>query len=137
MLKSKIQSDPSVKLAFLEALTMLLYSNQKTSEDKRINIAKETFATVPLVIYSKQNFWLLDTINKKIQLFKAAGLIKFWFQKFVDTDTLKVVKTTSPKVLEIHQFQGCIIVLLVGLAFSFLVFLLEKSLPLRYSQPFQ
>lgn len=120
-----IINDSSVKAAYVEAATMLLYWNQNISEESRIRVCKESFATVSLAIFFKRNFWLVETVNEQIELFKSSGLIEFWYSRFINKNLLYLKQQNSPKVLELSKLEGCFGILLIGFSFSFSVFLIE------------
>jgi hypothetical protein len=105
---------------------MILFANQNVNEQNRQKICDEVFATVPLVIYTTKNFWLLEGINEKIGTFKAAGLMDFWYFQFIDREKSRVVRVDkAPKILSLGQFQGCFLVLLSGLGLGLGIFVME------------
>lgn len=122
---TKVQTDPSSKGAVIRLKTMMLYYNQKASEEFRRTICKEAFASVSMVIYSQKNFVLLDEFNEKIELFKSAGLIDFWCSQQIDRILMKVEVSNQPKVLTFEHVKGCFWILMMGSLISFVVFLVE------------
>lgn len=81
--------------------------------------------TVPVVIYTRKNFYLIDALNDLIESIKAAGLFDFWTFEEVDNDFLKQKDTSVPKVLTTFHLIGCFHVLLTGCLVSLLIFLCE------------
>jgi hypothetical protein len=91
-----------------------------------IIVCKEIMLAIPVVIYSQKDFYLLDALNEKIEMFNAAGLIDFWqsepfSQKYLDNEK----KVKHPEVLRMTQLFGCFEILFSGCVLSFALFLLE------------
>lgn len=124
----KIQSDPFFKGAYGQSLLYILHLNQLTPTNLRYKICKDVFLTIPVVIYAKKNFYLLDALNEKIDLMKAAGLIEFWSYQDVDKGFLNIKDSRQPKVLTTRHFIGCFHILVFGYIASFLIFVLEISI---------
>lgn len=123
----KVQRDPSIKAAAVNSETIILYKNKISSGNNRSRICKEVYASAPIVIYTVKSFWLLQEISERIKLFKAAGLIKFWYDQFINKRTAENDNELSkqPKVLTLSQFYGCFGILVCGLGLSFVVFMIE------------
>lgn len=81
--------------------------------------------TISVVIYVKKDFYLLDALNEKIELLKAAGLIEFWNSQDIDEHFLKTKDSNHPKVLTLKRLLGCFHILAFGHGFSFIIFLIE------------
>lgn len=122
---SRINTDPTFTGAYLQSLHKVLYLNQFQPLDLRKKYCKEVFMTMPEVIYMKKDFYLLDELNEKIELMKAAGLIKFWSFRDIDKNKLNAKETTQPKILTLNHFNGCFWILTVGAVISLVIFLLE------------
>ena len=90
-----IQTDPGFKAAWPRSLDVILYDNQMSSVENRLKVCKELLMTYPAVIYTKKNFYLLESINEKLNLLNAAGLIEFWHFQVVDLNFLKVGEEKS------------------------------------------
>ena len=108
-------------------MTTILYSNQQKSMHKRHNICKETVMSIPVVILTQKNFYLLDAFNQKLDILKASGLIDFWYQEDVKKK-LKLDVAKSPQVLSLTELFACFQILLFGMISSFLVFLAELTI---------
>lgn len=80
------------------------------------------------MIYSKKNFYLLDALDEKIDILKAAGLIEFWHFQDVDKRFLNVKEPKDPKVLTTKHLMGCFHILFFGCVASFMVLLFELLL---------
>lgn len=83
--------------------------------------------TVPVIIYTKKDFYLLDQLNDKIETLKAAGLIDFWFDQDIDKRLLTSKKTDGPMILTVDKLLGSFQILLAGCFISFIVFVIELS----------
>lgn len=86
---------------------------------------KTPLASIPIVAYTRKNFFLLDALNKKIDCFKAAGLIDYWF--FNDYNLANATAKTfeGPKQLTVDKLAGCFKILSFGCGVSFVVFIIE------------
>lgn len=126
----RIGSDPNFKGAYGQSLIRILYFDQISPNRKkgRFKICKEIFLTIPVVIYTKKNFYLLDALNEKIDILKASGLIDFWHFQDIDERLLNVKETRDPKVLTINHLSGCFQILFLGYFASFVVFAFELLL---------
>lgn len=81
--------------------------------------------TVPIIIYTKKNFYILDKLNEKIEALKAAGLIDFWFYEDFDTRKLTVQEDDGLRVLTIAQLLGSFQILLAGCLVGLAAFCFE------------
>lgn len=120
-----IRTQAFYKTAFGRSLLKVVYGNQKSQKNLRNVICKEFFMSVPTVIYTQKNFFLLSVLNKKIEALKAAGLIDFWQSLDLDTGILSEKEPKGPKVLTMKQIMGSFQVLFFGYVISFLSFTLE------------
>lgn len=80
---------------------------------------------IPIVIYSRKNYFLLDAFNDKIKFMRAAGLVEFWHYQNVDRKFLNFKVFDGPKVLTFDQLVGCFGILVLGLIAGFISFLFE------------
>lgn len=87
-------------------------------------ICRENFMTIPIVIYTRKNFYLLNAINVKIEQLKAAGLIEYWYS-LAFTKELKRHKKNPPKVFTFRHLSGCFQIWIGGCVISFCVFFVE------------
>jgi len=86
-------------------------------------ICREPFMTVPIVIYAKKNFYLIQAMNDKIESLKGAGLIEYWYSQQFLEEMSKEEK--SPEVLTLAHLSGCFQILAGGCVFSFVAFVAE------------
>lgn len=108
--------------------TLEIYSdilNQFNHKNLReLQVCREVFITIPSVIYTKKNFYLLQAINEKIEHLKTAGLIEYWYNQHFTKEFSKQ-NSNSPKVLRLYHFYGCFQVWISGCLLSSLVFTYE------------
>lgn len=122
---SKVREDPSFKGAVSRALSSTIYINQKSPKELRQKICKETILTIPAVIYTRKNFYLLDALNEKIEILKAAGLVNFWQHQNIDGRILSEKESNQPKYLTLQQLLGSFEIIIFGYVISFSAFLFE------------
>jgi hypothetical protein len=81
--------------------------------------------TIPIVIYTTKNFYLVDEINERLTLFSSTGLVNFWRYQSINLKSIRVSEESSPRVLTFESLRGCFEVLFVGCAVASLTFLIE------------
>lgn len=124
----KIQRDPYFKGVFGQSLDMILFWNQARPQAFRHKICKDIFLTIPVVIFARKNYFLLDALDEKLDILKAAGLIEFWNFQDVEKGILNFKESNGPKILTTRHLLGCFHILISGCIVSSLVFLLELSI---------
>lgn len=122
---NKIRSDPNFKGAVGRSLTRILYANHINSQDRRFTICKEIVMTIPAVIYTPKDFYLMDSLNERIQMLKAAGLIDFWHFQDIDRQISIYEDLEYRKTLTLAQLLGSFQILGIGLGLCFVVFVIE------------
>lgn len=80
-----------------------------------------------MVIYVKKDFYLLDALNEKVEILKAAGLIDFWHFRHVNKGVLNVKDYLLPKVLTLGQLMGSFQILTFGCMVGCLTLICEIS----------
>lgn len=118
---ANIVQDPTFKGAFGTSSIFAFFSGTK---NKNIKICKESLMSLPQVFYTTRNFFLLDSMNAKVENFKSAGLVGFWLSKYLQKPE-KVFDTSEPKKFNLSHFEGIFQILLIGLFVSLLVFSVE------------
>lgn len=111
------------KNAVLEINSDLLY-HHSIKNLSGFQICREAFMLVPVVIYTKKNFYLLRTINEKIEIFKAAGLIEYWYSLSFNKELL-TKHSIPPKVLTFDHLSGCFFIWICGCLVSLLTLVFE------------
>lgn len=109
----------------MRSLASIIYMNQAITDGYLYVICKETFINIPDVIYTNRDFYLLDVLNDKIEILKAAGLVELWHSHDIDKRLLHTKSSNVLKTLKLNQFYGCFCILLCGNFLSFFVFLSE------------
>lgn len=71
------------------------------------------------------NFYLIEAVNKKIEILVAAGLVEFWQIQDVDTKYLRLKETTYPMPLNFTHLKGSFYFLFMGLFAGFVAFIYE------------
>ncbi|KAG5674081.1 hypothetical protein PVAND_004068 [Polypedilum vanderplanki] len=102
-----------------------VYYKLIVNNTRNLMICKEYFMTIPTVIYTIKNFYLLNAINSQIEEFNSAGLIEYWHSLAFDKKYMKAEIDKQPKVLTIAHLSGVFELLLFGLIISFITFIFE------------
>lgn len=125
--------DPSSKGVFPRGLNTVYYNNQINYKNKTkiFSLLKEKLLIIPIVIYTRRNFFLNPTISKNIRLLQASGLIEHWHKTMVDKRFLKDKSRKGPKQLKMSHLESCFGILLIGHVMAFVSFVVEnfKRLP--------
>lgn len=125
----KIRDDPTFKGAFGRSLLKTLYDHQLSPNNTRNKICKEVFLNVPVVIYTRKDFYLLDRINEKIEFLKAGGLIEHWHQLEVAKGALMAKNLKIPQTFRIDELLSCFKILLLGCFVGLVFFIFEIIFP--------
>lgn len=120
-----VKSDPYFDAAIVKSLTSIKYHNQNVTADERFKFCKETLITIPIVIYTRKSFFLIDALNEHFENFKAAGLLSKWYKEDINQDLLDEKIADVPKVFAIQDLLGCFQVWCFGLFISIVVFVIE------------
>lgn len=121
-ISKRVHTDSSFKAGYEQSQIRALYFNQL---DPPVHICKEIILTIPEVFYTKKDFYLLDELNKKINMLKTSGLINFWGSENFKQTKLNSKGQKQPKVLTLNQLKGSFYILLIGFVSSFLCFSFE------------
>lgn len=116
--------DPQFKGCLAYGRSEYLYQRKVSTSTKSL-ICAQIYMTIPTVILTTMNFYLLEEMNDKIEILKAAGLIDYWHRKGFDENSLHFEESKHPKVIKVRHVLGAIQVWIVGLTYSLLVFLIE------------
>lgn len=126
--------DPSFKGVFPRSLTGVLYSNQQNYNTSVFLICKEKFMTLPVVIYIRKGFFLLEQLNEKIRQLQAAGLIEYWHSEIFDQRYLNIKVKEAPKRIQIEHLSGGFVIFTAGCVIASCAFVCEvlcKKMRLR------
>lgn len=83
--------------------------------------------SIPIVMYTRKNFFLIEELNEKLEAFKAAGLIVKWYKDDLNQTALNEKESIAPRIISTHDVLGSFQILSFGLVGSFIVFLTEIS----------
>lgn len=117
--------DPYFKGVFFRSLTGVLYQNQQNFNGTRLLLCKEKFMTIPVVIYVRKGFYLLQSLNEHIWQLDAGGLLDYWHSQIIDSRYLNVIESQEPTAIELHHLSGCFLLLLIGAFIAAVVFVCE------------
>lgn len=117
--------DPSFKGAFFRSFTGVLYQNQRNLNGTRYLMCKEKFLTIPVVMYVRKGFYLLQPLNEHIAMLEAGGLINYWHSQIIDERYLEIIESKEPSAIELHQLSGGFFILLFGCFIALLAFICE------------
>lgn len=117
-------------MAFKTSMTNVVASHQIHKNITHI-VCKEHLYTVYVVMYYPKNFYLIETIDKKIGQFLASGIVSRLIDKYVDMRFWNMKKEQSdPHRLTFNHLRGAF-TLWIGLcAVSAIVLLVEVLIKL-------
>lgn len=102
------------------------YLNQNINDPiHRFTTCKEILLSVPVVIFTKKDFFLLNVLNEKIERFQTSGLIEYWHKKCFNGELLRSKPSLIPQVITIYKLLGCFQIWLGGLIVAVFVFIVE------------
>lgn len=81
--------------------------------------------TIPVVIYARNSFYLLNALNYHIANLKSAGLINYWNEEFIDKRILFEKDKSYPRKFNFNDLVGSFYFLLGGFLLSFLTLVFE------------
>lgn len=100
--------------------------NQQNYKNFTYNVLKEYLFDVQIVNYCPKHFYLIDSLNEKIGILKAAGVINVWMERFIDKSYIKIKQEkTRAKIMNIQQLAGGFQILIIGILLSALIFSFE------------
>jgi hypothetical protein len=121
-----IATIPRFEGTILRTYTGTLYTNQvnfNKIEDRVISLmCKEIFNSFHVVLYVPKNFYLIEALDKKIEILQAAGLIDHWHSQIIDPRFLKIVESKEPKRIKLEMLAGCFYTWGIGGVLSLAVF---------------
>lgn len=118
-------NDPKFNGVFFRSLTGVLYQNQKNFNGTRFLVCKEKFMTIPVVIYVRKRFYLLQSLNEHIWQLDAGGLLDYWHSQIIDTRYLNIIESQEPTAIELHHLTGCFLLLMIGAVIAAIAFVCE------------
>lgn len=83
---------------------------------------------VPISIFFPKNSYLVEGFNRKLLLFDAIGLIRYWASIDIDMKYLDFkAASTGPKQISLNHLSGIVQTLFGGITISSLVFFIELN----------
>jgi hypothetical protein len=122
---NKVRSDSSFKGGVVTVLTRMIYFNQFETKENQSVACKEKMMMIPVVICARKDFYLLEAMNKKIQMLLTGGLIQYWNNKDINKRLVGQKAKGGPKILTLHHVSGCFYILLIGWLLSLIFFIGE------------
>lgn len=119
--------NPSYKSGVIVPVMEVIYSNLINQKNFTLKILKEHLMDVPIVYYFPKHFHLLDEIDEKMGIYKAAGLVSLWMDKYLDKKYLHIEEpTTGPRVMNLKDLRGGVEMFIFGIILSAIIFVIEK-----------
>ena len=118
--------DARFKGGVIQPLLEVIYLNQQNYKNFTFKVLDEYLIDVQIVNYFPKNFYLIEAMNDKIGILKAAGLVKLWMERFIDKSYIKIKQQkTNAKIMNIQQLFGGFEVLIIGVSLATLIFIVE------------
>lgn len=118
--------DPNFKSGLIMPLLEVIFINQQTYMNFTYKVLKEYLFDVQIVYYYPKNFHLVEAINEKIGILKAAGLVQLWMDKYIDKSYINIKPPAKgPREISINQILGGFEVVAFGLTLASLIFIVE------------
>lgn len=118
--------DASFKGGLIQPLLEVIFLNQQNYQNFTFQVLKEYLFDVQIVNYFPKNFYLVEPMNDKIGILKAAGLINLWMERYIDKSYLKIKQFTGgARTITIKQLSGGFQILGIGTFIASLIFVIE------------
>lgn len=118
--------DSSFRGAVSSPLFEIVYMNKLNFKSFAFKTLRESLNNNFAVFYFQKNFYLLNAINEKIGILKAAGLVDYWISKDIDPSFLHIKQENlGPQKLNIEHLLGCFELLFLGITLGLIAFSLE------------
>lgn len=117
----KVRTDPNFNSAIINPMSKALYQNKALPIDSRYLVCRKIFKMLPVVIYFKKHFFLIDAMNEKIETIKAAGLVEFWHFQSTDRKFFKLQIIARAESLTFDQLVESFQVLVFGCSVGLIV----------------
>lgn len=122
------------RTAFIDAIQAIVHANMKHRNEFVHKVCKEEVWNAMIVVYYQKNFYLVETINRKIEIFLSSGIVNHIIGRYVDMRFWNVKPVEKgPSQLSFQHLKGAFSLWAILLAIASFVFSLEVILT-RYSQ---
>lgn len=112
---------------FLVSSISVVGSNEKNHKKFMHKIAEGSLMSEQSVFYFPKNYFLLEAINEKLDIFISAGIVNHLINNFVHERFLKIPKVAnSRKPLNFSHLKIAFYLLLLGCSISFICFMIER-----------
>ena len=119
--------DPSFKGGVIQPLLEVILLNQQNYKNFTFKVLHEYLFDVQIVYYFPKNSFLVEPMDKKMRILKAAGLVQLWMERYIDKSYIKIKQQkTLAKTMNIQQLFGGFQILIIGTFISGLVFSVEQ-----------
>lgn len=114
------------RVAFVDAMPSIIGANIDHKDSFVHKVCKEYFWTDFLVMFYPKNFYLLETIDNKLNCFLSSGIMSHIIDEYVDLRHWHV-KTTNrgPRQLSLEHLRGAFDLWLLFMLVAVTVFSLE------------
>lgn len=121
------------RLAFATTMTNVIDANKRHKDSFSHKVCKEYLLTISIVMYFSKDFYLVETINKKIGQFISSGIMSHLINRYVDMKYWNVKTLDSgPQKLSYEHLEGAFVLWMLFLMLSLVVFLLELLIRHNY-----
>lgn len=122
----RLKTDSSLKMALGKSRDTTHYQNRISTTGKA-TICKEVFMTIPVVIYTRKDFYLLNSLDYWIEQLRASGLIDFRSSETFEREQ-SMSRALPPKVLKVKDFRGSFYIIAFGWIAGTIVLLSERAI---------
>ncbi|KAG5667104.1 hypothetical protein PVAND_015103 [Polypedilum vanderplanki] len=117
---------PLSQHAVSSSLEQILYYNKLNYKNNTLTVCREHLFTFQYGIYFRKNSYLTRIFNKKISLFKSAGLIDFWSSDFISNKYLNMkIDDDGPRKINMEHLLGSFELFVAGALISIIIFIFE------------
>jgi hypothetical protein len=112
------------RFAFIASMTDIIDANKKNKFTHAV--CKESIFNVNVVMYFPRDFYLVESINRKISSFLSSGVMSHLIGKYVDLRYWNVKSVEKgPQKLTIEHLRGAFNLWMIFSAISILTFAVE------------
>lgn len=119
--------EPSQKIALLISSLEVAWHNHLFSDQFVHKTCVENLVMQNLVLYFRKNFFLVESINDKINVFLQSGLVSYWIRTHMESRNFQN-SNHGPKSLSLSHLSGIFNIYLICSLIACLVWLLEVSI---------
>lgn len=116
----------SSRTAYLSSMMNVVSINKKNRNKFALTTCPEIIWNAKLVFYYQKDFYLIDTINRKMSAYAASGILSLIVNRYVDLQYF-IVKPEhkGPQKLSFTHLEGAFMLWIIMIAISFVSFLTE------------